>query len=185
MALKLQPGWDKLYSELVEMFRYDKNVHVIYDRDNYEVKLYVSDKEKAEALSLLIPKEYNFGSVTLRVNVVDPNTNETVVSESYATTAMIFSYAFAGNPVLSFTSVVEGVFSNPITYVVFAKLIAQFFNDNLNDVYGNCTMLYADMAKDIFKADEDQHVFFCTDKEDILTKTEIEEEPLFLDDCWP
>ena len=50
---------------------------------------------------------------------------------------------------------------NVLTYVVFTNKVVQFFNDNLNDIYGNVTTLYQEIASDVF--DIESGVFFCTD----------------------
>ena len=53
---------------------------------------------------------------------------------------------------------------NPITYVVFVNEVVQYFNDDLGDVYGQCSTLYQEIAKDVFG--ETEGVFFCTDVEE-------------------
>lgn len=58
----------------------------------------------------------------------------------------------------------EGIFSNPITYIVFKNKVVQFWNDDLSDIYGNRSTLYQDIAKEIFG--ESSGIFFCTDKEE-------------------
>ena len=163
--INLQPGWDERYNELVQMFLYDDEVHVIYDRDNLEVKVYVNDAIKADALYKVLKHEHVFGNVTLKVTVVPPNALDDEADAGYDT-AELYEAAFAGNPVLSFVRDIKGQFS--ATYVVFIKMIAQFFNDNLEDVYGNKSMLYADMAKDIFA----EPAFFCTDIDDLVPDPE-------------
>ena len=56
---------------------------------------------------------------------------------------------------------VNGVFTNPVSYVIFEKKVVQFFNDDLSDAHGNMTTLYKDVAKDVLG--EHHGVFFCTD----------------------
>lgn len=50
-------------------------------------------------------------------------------------------------------------------YVVFKNCVVQFFNDNLNDIYGNISTLYQDIAREIFADAEWEGVFYCTDVE--------------------
>ena len=68
-----------------------------------------------------------------------------------------------GNPIFSFCRVVSGIFSHDLVYVVFVNRVVQYFNDDLSDIYGQCSTLYQTIAKDILKPQEG--VFYCTDVE--------------------
>ena len=68
--MKLSPPWCQRYSQIAALFKYDPAVHVIFDEDNYEVKLYVDDDDKAAALTILLPEEYEFGNIKLKIQVV-------------------------------------------------------------------------------------------------------------------
>lgn len=51
----------------------DPDVKVLYDDDNNEIRLYVSDSDKAKALSELFPVEKTFGEVKLKITIIPAN----------------------------------------------------------------------------------------------------------------
>ena len=55
---------------------------------------------------------------------------------------------------------IEGIMTNPITYVIFKKEVVQYYNDSLADAHGMCSTLYQDIASRILDAGEG--IFFCT-----------------------
>lgn len=157
---KLSAPWITFVHELEALFAEDLEVKVKYDDVAHIVKLYVADSDKAMALEKLIPAKKEFGNVTVAVEVVPPNADEMTKED-------LFIKAFKGNPVVSFTA----SYDNPLghlTYVVFEKKIVQFFNDQLDDINGNKSMLYQDIAKDVFGGDHG--VFYCTDADHSLSK---------------
>ena len=81
-----------------------------------------------------------------------------------------FQAALGGNPVFAFTQVSEGVFTIPLSYVVFKNRVVQFFADNLQDVNGNITTLYETIAKDVFG--EIPGICFCTDTKEKVGPTD-------------
>lgn len=154
---KLAPPWVTFANEMTQMFMYDSEVHVVYDNDNHEIKLYVDDAMKACALSELLTAAVVYGNITLKITVVPAN------GAFVAPTGNLYQVAFKNNNAFSFVKTVHGIFSNDLTYVVFKNRVVQYFNDDLSDVYGQCSTLYQDIAKRIFK--ERDGVFFCTDVE--------------------
>jgi hypothetical protein len=50
------------------------------------------------------------------------------------------------------------------TYVIFKNCVVQFFNDNLNDAFGNVSTLYQDIAPAVFE-NTPIGVHYCTDVE--------------------
>lgn len=159
--LKLAPPWITYVSEVEQMFKYDKQVHVVYDNDELTLKLYVDELNKADALEQLLPEEMVFGNVTLKISIIPANTVRVTRTDKEG----IFEYAFFNNPVLSFIRTVQGVFANNLTYVVFAKRVVQYYNDNLGDIYGQRSTLYETIAKNIFLPQEG--VYYCTDARDV------------------
>lgn len=153
--MKLSAPWIKFMRELEVLFAEDDDVKVVYDDDGKEVKLYVADDIKADALNQLLPNKKTFGNVTLKVTVVPANAHETTVD--------LIERAFRGNPALSFVFPIDTPMGH-FDYVVFKKQIVQFFNDDISDINGNCTMLYQDVARDVFGTEAG--LFFCTDAED-------------------
>lgn len=55
--LQLSPPWDIYYQELNALFGQDKEIHVIFDEEEYEIKLHVDEIDKATALEELLLKE--------------------------------------------------------------------------------------------------------------------------------
>lgn len=156
--VNLSSPWVEFYNKIKAMFACDPEVKVVYDEDSNSVKLYVDDHNKAEALTQLLPAEKTWGNVTLKIEVVPCN------DEKELTDADLFRIAFENNPAFSFDKTVEGVFENPITYIVFENRVVQFWDDNLGDIYGNQSTLYQEIARDVFG--ERNGIFYCTDRED-------------------
>ena len=154
--LNLSAPWVTLYHEYAALFGCDPEIAIVYDEDAHIIKLYVDNAYKADALTQLLPPEYDFGNIIVHVEVIPSN-------ESMSSPTSIFEAAFANNPVFAFTKSAEGIFSD-IFYVVFKNKVVQYFNDNLGDVYGNCSTLYQDIAKNVFG--DHTGVYFCTDIEE-------------------
>lgn len=153
--------WVIFYRELEELFKYDPQVHVVYDEADNHVKLYVDDADKAIALDILLPHTKVFGSVSMSISVIPANTTE----RDFAATNRdeLFRVAFRGNGAFSFAKTVTGIFVNNLTYIVFRNRVVQYFNDDLGDIYGQCSTLYQEIAKNVFG--ETEGIFFCTDAE--------------------
>ena len=158
--LRLAPPWITYVSELQQMFKYDGQVHVVYDNDENEVKLYVDSATKAGALQELLPETKDYGNVIRKITVVPANG----FGISITPTENLYAAAFRGNGAFSFVKQVQGIFSNSLTYVVFKNKVVQYFNDNLGDIYGQCSTLYQEIAKNIFLPKEG--VYYCTDVEE-------------------
>lgn len=172
--LQLVSPWINFYHEVNAFFKYDRNVTVIFDEEETEVKLYVNGNEKAEALSELLPDIRKFGNVTLRVSVILANDNpascpyksrkSSSSRRGYGSdteTEGLFFTAFSGNPAFSFADSVD-LQTNKVIYVVFRNEVVQYYNDDLGDYHGQCSTLYQNIATDIFKPIEGVH--YCTDK---------------------
>ena len=164
VRLKISPPWITFVNEVNAMFQHDPDIRIEYDNDNVEVRLYVENSAKAAALEQLLPFEVYFGNVVLTVVVIPANENDIV--QAMSDMESLFNAAFDGNPVFAFTRSVQGILSNKITYVVFKNRVVQFFNDNLNDIHGNVSTLYEDIARDIFDDETIHGVFYCTDIEE-------------------
>ena len=150
----LSAPWVTYYREIEALFGADPEITVKYDELKGEIKLLVDNDDKAEAIAQLLPTEKTFGGVTIKVTVVTANSFRTA-------SANVFRRAFEGNPAFSFMETVDGVFTNPISYIVFANKVVQFFDDNLGDIHGIRSTLYENIASDIFA--EHEGICFCTD----------------------
>lgn len=148
----LSSPWFIYYREINALFEKDFGVRVVFNEEGPEVKLYVDDPEKAEALRELLPSEKEFGDVYLLITVVPSNEAKN--------NAVLFRKAFEGNEAVSFIHTTNNIFSSDLTYVVFKKEVVQYFTDDLSSINGVHSTLYQDIAKDVF--DEHEGVFFCT-----------------------
>ena len=155
--LKLSAPWVVYYREIESLFGADPEITITIDEEHYSVKLYVNNDEKAEALDKLLPAERTYANVTVRTAVIPGN-------PLLEKKTSLFQTAFEGNPVFAFTKTNEGVFTIPLSYVVFKNRVVQFYADNMQDVNGNISTLYETIAKDVFG--ETDGLCFCTDTEE-------------------
>lgn len=163
--LKLAPPWIRYANEMAQLFKYDKEVHVVYDNDQLILSLYVDSQRKADALAELLPETVTFGNMELHINVVPAN--GALSSVAGLNKAVLFANAFENNGAFAFIKTVTGIFSNNLTYVVFKNRVVQYYNDDLGDIYGQCSTLYQEIAKNIFGNQEG--IYFCTDIEESVT----------------
>ena len=71
--LGLSSPWVNFYRELEALFAKDPEVKVVYDEEKNDVKLYVDNLAKADALAQLLPVERTFGNITITVTVIPAN----------------------------------------------------------------------------------------------------------------
>lgn len=150
--LTLSAPWITFIRETKILFEQDPDICVIVDYDATEIKMLVSKKCKAEALAKLLPAEKAFGNVTVKITVVPPNDDPDVP----------FTWikeAFDGNPVFEAAESSETTLGS-FNYAVFKKEVVQFYNDQLDDINGNKSMLYQEIAKDVLGPQSG--VFYCT-----------------------
>ena len=150
---KLSPPWVEYIQKLTCLFGSDPEIEFDFDEENYTVKMYVNNNVKAEALIQLLNPDIEFGNVTLHVQVI-PN-NEDEVSE-----VQLFRRAFDGNPVLSYVKTVGDKSLGFRNYAVFKKEVVQYWADNLQDIYGNKSTLYENIARDVLNCSD---MFYSTD----------------------
>lgn len=170
-SLKMISPWVKYYREVDTMFKNDPEVHVVYDEDEMELKIYVDDQTKGEAIEMLLPNEkvYNTDTVginiALKISVVPCNTsvrktfNRSDDDPKYY--SKLFHAAFCGNQAFCDVIPIEGIFGFYAAYVIFAKDVVQYYSDDIGDYFGLTSTLYQNIALDIFK--ELPGVFYCTD----------------------
>ena len=153
----LSPPWIIFYGEIEAFFKEDQEVTVTYNDKgfkDFEVKLYVNNREKADALYKLLPKEKKFGDVTMKIIVVP-------VIKSVESKIELFRKAFNGNNAVSCIESGSDVITSCFNYILFTNEVVQYFTDDIGDPHGITSTLYQDIAKDIF--DEHEGIFFCTD----------------------
>ena len=153
--LKLSAPWVTLHREVLALFGDDPDIEIEYlagDGEDPTIKLHVNGQDKADAIERILPESYDFGGVVVNMVIVPANRLESKDA--------LYRRAFEGNPAFSYAVTAEGIFTNPITYVVFKNKVVQFWNDDLSDVNGNETTLYESIAADIIDGDG---VCYCTD----------------------
>lgn len=156
-VLKKSSPWITYYREVNELFRRDKDVLVVYDEENTELKIYVNDQTKADAIRFLIPIKKEFGNVTLKIDVI-PSNGKQLRGIDTSNVLSIACNAFTNNDAVYMVTDVGAVFN--LVYVIFRKEVVQYFDDNIGDAYGNCSTLYETIARDVFN---DIGIKFCTD----------------------
>ena len=172
--LQLVSPWINFYHELQAFFKYDEDVYVLYD-ENFEskpeIKLYVNSSEKAGALAKLLPDSRSFGNVELKITVIPSNKPKSEIKNSRynyrrgranSDTEALFVKALLSNRAFEFSETVSGVFTNDIVYIVFVNEVVQYYDDNIGDYYGQCSMLFQNLAADIFEPIDGVH--YCTNK---------------------
>lgn len=159
MSLKLQSPWVTYYDKIRELFRQDDEIKMVFDCDAMLITMFVKNAKKAEALRNLLPAKKQFGNVTVHVNVITC-ANEEEIMQARATKATIED-AFEGNMLYHYTRTFDNVLGGAITYVVFAKKVIQYWNDDIGDLFGNANCLPEDLARDVLENTEG--LFFSTD----------------------
>lgn len=150
--IKLSPPWITFVHEIQALFEEDPDVKVKYSEADYTCNIYVEDARKADALTQLLPTEKEFGNVKLKINVVPANTEATKVD--------LFADAFYNNPAVSRIESYDTPFGR-VSYIVFENKVVQFYNDQMDDINGNKSTLFQDIAGDVFGYDHG--VFYCTE----------------------
>lgn len=141
--VNLSAPWEIFYRELQALFGGDGSVNILRNDDEKEIDLLVEGAGKAEALRELIPTEKVFGNVTLKINVIPSNSVGTSKID-------LFRKAFEGNPAVRFIGNGSDPISSDYNYIAFEPEVVQFFADDLGNYGGYKTMLYRDVAKDVF-----------------------------------
>lgn len=155
--LSLSAPWAIYFRQIEALFKEDPEIKVIFDSEENEIKLYVESQDKADALGELLPEEKSFGEVTVKVTIIPANDEE-------ITTLKLIERAFRGNPALKYVKSTDPSLQTfGADYVVFKKEVVQYFNDSLADIYGQCSTLYQDIAKEVIELKAGDNIYFCTD----------------------
>ena len=148
---KLSAPWMTYVHEIEALFGEDPSINITYDENENNIKLYVLDNIKAEAIQKILPMEKKFGNVVLKITIIPGDVE--------ATPENILKIAFEDNPVMENVISVQGL-GSIFTYAVFKKKVVQFFNDQMNDLHGLKSTLYEDIARDVLETDGS--VFYST-----------------------
>lgn len=143
---RMSPPWVTYFHEVEALFKNDPDIKISFDERTPELKLLVNGSMKAMALKKLLPEYVNFGHVTLNVMVIPANNADSNLE--------LLRVAFAGNDLLVHTEAVNTPFGVK-NFAVFKKDVAQFFNDDLSDIHGVISILYSNLAADVFQPVKD------------------------------
>ena len=156
-GVKISPPWTTYYRELVELFKKDKEIFIEFDEDKNEIEITTTKYEKSLALKKVLPCEKDFGGVKLKINVVYKEPKMDAINA--------FKELAINNPVFKYTYVFP-TSANPIAYVVFAKEVVQYWNDDMSDPHGITSTLYENLAREVFS--ENPGIIFSTDSDEAL-----------------
>lgn len=157
--LKLASPWTTCFRQFKAFFQKDPDIRVIFDEDTPAIKLYVENKDKADALAYLLPTSRQFGNVTLQITVIPANGASTNGGE-YTNDVDALMGALKGNKAMTGFQPVESAGFKAM-YVLFAREVVSYFNDNLADLNGLTSTLYQNLAEEVFP--NHNGVFFCTE----------------------
>lgn len=166
----LATPWMTYYREMVALFAGDENVNVVFDSANYEIRLYVNDSLKAQALQEIVPNRVKFGNVTLTVKVYPENGVEGYKGDAL-TAIELMKAAFKDNPKVVTVMDIPVVDNASFVYVIFKAEVVQFQNDNLSSPYGLQSMLYEEIAKDVLTPPGG--AFFCTERKNVYEGAQL------------
>lgn len=159
--LGLVSPWVELYNEINTLFGEDPQIVVLFDEDKHEIKLYVEDYVKADAISQILIQEKVFGKTKIKVTVIPANPKPDSYHESNDLMVTIYERAFFENPHYLRSEVLGKQSMFEFTYVVFENEVLQYYTDNIGDVHGFRSTLAENIARDILV--EKPGVFYCTD----------------------
>lgn len=151
---KMSAPWEIRVDELMVFFEGDKDIKISYDEQEKVVTLRVDGNDKAEAIMRLLPEEYDYGNVKLKLKVIPANRELQFCD--------LVKRALTGNPHFSRMLNIDPGSSNTFHYAMFRREVVQYYTDNLGDPYGNTTTLYQDLAQKILGAGEG--VYYCTER---------------------
>ncbi len=164
VRLKISPPWVICVKKLEALFDGDPQIafNVDYSGENPSVTLSCNNGDKVAALLKILPEEYEFGNVKLKVIIDGVPSNIAFVNKKE-----LFETAFNGNPVfaMAVSPVDEGYAWFTMVYVIFKCTVWQAFCDNIADAHGIISMLYEDIAREILTGDGARGVYFNTDVE--------------------
>lgn len=152
--VKLAAPWIT-YKKYIDMFfGKDPEIKILFNEEEPELKLVVSNPSKAYALSKMLSSYKEFGNVRLNISV--ENAKEEMTSEA------LLLAAFENNPILEKVRSYKTPFGD-VSYALFKKEVVQFYNDEMSSIEGLKSTLYEDMAREVF---ENLNIYFCTNPEE-------------------
>ena len=152
--LNMSAPWEILYHEIEAMFEEDPEIIVKrhYTEDDKTIALMVNSQEKADALQEILITSYHFGNAVVSLEIKPANFDESDIVDTYAK-------AFKGNPVLE-EIITKDIPGSEASFFLFRNEVVRFFADNIRDYKGKKSMLFEDIAADIFQ--DKPGIYFCT-----------------------
>jgi len=168
--IKLSAPWNTYYEQVKALFGDDSEIHIVFDEEKKDLKLYVDTDTKAEALQNLFPIEKEWGGVTMTITVIPPNRENgfKIVRSGEMTSKEIIEYAFYNNPHFVKCIGIDFPLWSRFVYAMFKNEVIQYYTDDLGDPNGMTSTLAQDIAKEIFEPVDG--VYYCTE----LSKKEKE-----------
>ena len=163
IRMKVSPPWVTVINEITVLFDGDPQIacNVNDSGKSPSITLACNNGDKITALHQILPSEFQFGNVRLKVNIDGVPSNRVFKNKKE-----LFETAFAGNPAFAYAVTPgDAAYWFSMTYVVFKNCVVQFFNDNLDDCHGIISTLYQDIAKEILTGEAAEGVYFNTDVE--------------------
>ena len=163
VRMKISPPWVTTINMITVLFDGDPQIacNVNDSGKNPSITLACNNGDKVTALQQILPNEFEFGNIKLKVNIDGVPSNRVFKSKKE-----LFETVFAGNPAFAYAvAPSEDTYWFSMTYVVFKNCVVQFFNDNLDDCHGIISTLYQDIAKEILTGEAAMGVYFNTDVE--------------------
>ena len=163
VRMKISPPWVTTINMITVLFDGDPQIacNVNDSGKNPSITLACNNGDKVTALQQILPNEFEFGNIKLKVDIDGVPSNRVFKSKKE-----LFETVFAGNPAFAYAvAPSEDTYWFSMTYVVFKNCVVQFFNDNLDDCHGIISTLYQDIAKEILTGEAAMGVYFNTDVE--------------------
>ena len=157
--IKLSPPWVTYAKKIQALFDKDPQIKFEYIEDSVapELKIFVENAVKAEAIEAILPVTKEFGNVELMINVIPGNESDDITE--------IYRDAFRDNPIIDHIRKVNTPYGDSVTFVSFVREVVQFFDDNMFDENGVLSTIYQDIASELFE-DDMPAVSFCTAVDD-------------------
>ena len=158
--------WMVFFHQVEAFFREDDQVHAELDNDNYKISIYVDDDDKANALSMIIPKQKVLGNIIVTIDIIPANGT---INPNNVYDPDVFKRAFKDNTaIVDFVHIdVKGLIMD---FIMCKPIVVQMKNDSLHDPKGIVSTLYEDLASEIFV--EHPGIFFSTDQVPVMKKNE-------------
>jgi hypothetical protein len=154
-SVKLLPPWHTLHALVKATVGRDESVEVAaLDESSmpYVITLKLSgQKAKAQALSNILKTHFDIGNITVVTKVFsDEEEMQPVSPTKVEDVPIIIETALKDNPLYS--RVETSSFSSiHRAYLIFAKEVVQFYNDDLSDRYKNYNAVAADAFSEILQ----------------------------------